>query len=60
MNVLIAFDKFKDSLNAYEACEIAATEIASLHPEWNLETAPLSDGGDGFCKILTESRQGRL
>ena len=60
MNVLIAFDKFKDSLNAHEACEIAATEIASLHPEWNLETAPLSDGGDGFCKILTESRQGRL
>jgi len=60
MNVLIAFDKFKDSLNAHEACEIAATEIASLHPQWNLETAPLSDGGDGFCKILTESRQGRL
>ena len=60
MNVLIAFDKFKNSLNAHEACEIAATEIASLHPEWNLETAPLSDGGDGFCKIHTESRQGRL
>lgn len=60
MNVLIAFDKFKDSLNAHEACEIAAKEIAALHPEWNLDTAPLSDGGDGFCKILTESRQGRL
>ena len=60
MNVLIAFDKFKDSLNAHEACEIAAREIASLHPDWNLETAPLSDGGDGFCKILTESRHGRL
>ena len=60
MNVLIAFDKFKDSLNAHEACEIAAKELVSQHPDWDLETAPLSDGGDGFCKILTESRQGRL
>ncbi len=60
MNVLIAFDKFKDSLNANEACEIAATEISLLYPDWNLETAPLTDGGDGFCEILTKSRQGHL
>lgn len=60
MNVLLAFDKFKDSFSAHEACDIVSRELVSLHSDWKIETAPLSDGGDGFCKILTEARQGVL
>ena len=52
MRVLIAFDKFKDSMTAARACEIAARELRSLHRDWQIDVAPLSDGGDGFCEIL--------
>jgi glycerate kinase len=52
MRALIAFDKFKDSMTAARACEIAARELRALHGDWQVEVAPLSDGGDGFCEIL--------
>ncbi|MBL4574978.1 MAG: glycerate kinase [Opitutaceae bacterium] len=58
MRVLIAFDKFKDSLTAAEACQIAARVISQSHPSYEIEMAPLSDGGDGFCQVLTESLNG--
>lgn len=60
MNVLIAYDKFKDSLTAEEACDITARILRGSHPGWTVETAPLTDGGDGFCRILTTSRGGSL
>lgn len=52
MRVLIAFDKFKDAIGAHEACATAATVLQSLHPGWAMDTAPLSDGGDGFVHVL--------
>ncbi|HUG11121.1 MAG TPA: glycerate kinase [Opitutaceae bacterium] len=52
MRVLIAFDKFKDSMTAARACEVAACELRALHRDWQIDIAPLSDGGDGFCEIL--------
>lgn len=60
MRVLLAFDKFKDSLSAAEACRIACQAIAESHPDWTSERAPLADGGDGFRDILTESCEGEL
>ena len=60
MHVLIAFDKFKDSMTAPQACEIARKVIHELHPDWTIESAPLADGGEGFCRILTEAATGRL
>lgn len=60
MRVLVAFDKFKGSLTAPEACEAAAAVLRKCRPEWRVETAPLSDGGDGFARILTEAAQGEL
>jgi glycerate kinase len=56
--VLIAFDKFKGALTAREACDTAAEVIRQQHPDWQLDCAPLSDGGDGFCRILTEAAHG--
>lgn len=52
MRVLIAFDKFKGSMTAARACDIAARELRVLHPDWIVERVPLTDGGDGFCEIL--------
>lgn len=55
MRVLVAFDKFKDAIHAHEACVITTRALQALHPDWIIESAPLTDGGDGFVRILTES-----
>lgn len=60
MKVLIAYDKFKDALTAHEACSLTAQVIAAVHPDWQISSAPLADGGEGFAKILTESVSGEL
>ena len=60
MRVLVAFDKFKDSLAAPEACQIAAETLRTAHPDWEIDTAPLADGGDGFAAILTAAAGGEL
>lgn len=56
--VLIAFDKFKNSLSAGEACAVAGEALGRRHPGWELDICPLADGGEGFGKILTESAGG--
>lgn len=53
MNILLAFDKFKDSMTAAEACGTASEVLLKMHPTWNVRMAPLTDGGEGFCEILT-------
>ncbi len=56
--VLVAFDKFKDALSAGRACAIAARELRTRRPDWTLDLAPLTDGGEGFQRILTEAAGG--
>ncbi|MCF7687393.1 MAG: glycerate kinase [Cephaloticoccus sp.] len=58
MRVLIAFDKFKDSLTAPAACELAAGALHRLHPDWTISICPLTDGGEGFSEILTRACRG--
>lgn len=60
MRALIAFDKFKDSLTAHQTCEIAAATVNKRHPDWTIQTAPLADGGDGFCDVLTLQAKGEF
>lgn len=60
MRVLLAFDKFKDSMTAREACDLAAHAIRAKHPEWTIDRCPLADGGEGFCEILTHAADGYL
>lgn len=60
MRVLVAFDKFKDSISAEEACRAAAEALGAAHPDWELDICPLADGGEGFASILTGSAGGRL
>lgn len=59
MRVLIAFDKFKDALTARQACDVAAAALRARHPDWTMETCPLTDGGEGFMETLTEAVGGR-
>ena len=60
MRVLLAFDKFKDSMTAYDACLAAYEAIKASKPTWQISSAPLTDGGEGFCEILTASCKGRF
>ena len=60
MRVLLAFDKFKDSLTAPAACEHTAAALRATHPDWTLDLCPLADGGEGFCEILTHSAGGTV
>jgi glycerate kinase len=60
MNFLIAFDKFKGALPARVACSIARDTVAKLDTAAEIETAPLTDGGEGFATILAEVLGGEL
>lgn len=63
MNVLLAFDKFKDSMTAPVAIAAAAAGFrAALGNKHQLSFVhrPLTDGGEGFAGILTETAGGVL
>ena len=59
MRVLAAFDKCKGSLSAHQMCSLASAALKE-HKEIELETIPLTDGGDGFVEILTKSVGGEF
>ena len=58
MRALLAFDKFKDALSAPQACALAAGSLRARQPDWTLDLCPLTDGGEGFCEILTQALGG--
>jgi glycerate 2-kinase len=60
VRVLLAFDKFKHALSAGAACHTAAAAIREAFPNAHTDEAPLADGGEGFCEILTHAAQGKL
>ena len=58
MRVLVAFDKFKDSISAQTACDVAAGAVAASGRGVAVDSCPLSDGGEGFASILTRAAGG--
>lgn len=60
MRVLLAFDKFKDSLSARDACTFAGAALTERHRDWVIDACPLSDGGEGFSEILTGAVRGQV
>ena len=58
MNVLIAADKFKDALTAQQACAAIAEGLKRVRPDWAADLCPLTDGGEGFARILTDAAAG--
>lgn len=58
--VLLAFDKFKGSLTAPQACQIAAEAWQNVRPQDFIDQCPLTDGGDDFARLLTRSVAGGI
>lgn len=58
MRILIAPDKFKGTLTAYEACLAMQRGVWAAFPDWETDLQPLSDGGEGVLEVLLESRGG--
>jgi glycerate 2-kinase len=52
MKILIATDKFKDSLTAKEVCEGLKRGILRTFPNAEIEILPLADGGEGTLETL--------
>jgi len=60
MRILAAFDKFKDSFSAEEACGIVSHVSAEYDSQITIEECPLTDGGEGFVSILGSSVKGEF
>ncbi len=60
MNILIAPDKFRGSLDAEEVCNAAEKGVLLALPGATIIKAPLADGGEGTAQILTRNTGGRF
>lgn len=58
MQVLIACDKFKGSLDAISVCDCLKEGMLSQNPELIIETLPVADGGDGSLNVLDNNSIG--
>lgn len=58
MKVVLAFDSFKGSLSAAEACRIAADALSELRTDIETILIPLADGGEGTAAALMAYRPG--
>lgn len=52
MNILIAPDKYKGSLDSFALCEAMALGVQDALPDATIVKLPLADGGDGFADVL--------
>lgn len=60
MKIILAFDSFKGSLSAPDACAAAAAGLRRGVPDATLVECPLSDGGEGFADAMARSAGGRV
>ena len=52
MRVLIAIDKFKESLTSIQASTIIQAGILKKQSSYKTTILPMADGGDGFASTL--------
>jgi glycerate kinase len=52
MKFLLAPDKFKGSIDSISLCKLIGQEILTAYPDAEVLSFPLSDGGDGFEKLV--------
>lgn len=57
-HILIAPDSFKESLDAFAVARLLKAGIEKSLPGAVIESIPVSDGGEGFLKVLTEGTNG--
>lgn len=58
MKLIIAFDSFKGTMSAREACEEAAQAIREVHPGTQTLIKPMADGGEGTAEAMLAARGG--
>ena len=58
MKIVCAFDSYKGSLSALEACTAAGEGLARLSPAPAVIACPLSDGGEGFAEAMRRAGGG--
>lgn len=58
MHVVIAPDKFRGSLTAFEAAQAIAVGVRRADPGADTHLAPMADGGEGFVEALVEATGG--
>lgn len=52
MKIVVAFDKFKGSLTASDACEVVRRALLDAHPGVHIVLKPMADGGEGTADAL--------
>lgn len=52
MNIVIAADKFKGSLDSFQVCDAVEQGLMKASHRFAVTKLPLSDGGDGLTQVL--------
>jgi glycerate 2-kinase len=58
MRILVAPDKFKNSLGAREVAESIAAGLRDVLPDATIEMLPVADGGEGTADVICNARGG--
>lgn len=58
MKIILAPDKFKNSLTGLEFCDIVEAGIKEIIPSCNIVKLPLADGGDGTIEVVNHYLKG--
>jgi glycerate kinase len=58
VKIVVALDSFKGSLTAEAACCLVTATLRAMRPEWQVESQPMADGGEGTASVLVESCRG--
>jgi glycerate kinase len=57
VKIILAPDKFKQTLSTIEFCKAASLGIRRCDPEARIISMPLSDGGEGLCLVFENHGQ---
>jgi len=60
LKIALAFDSFKGTVSAEDACSVVESRLKMLLPEADILSIPLADGGDGTIEALTAARNGYM
>ncbi|MBK7222646.1 MAG: glycerate kinase [Saprospiraceae bacterium] len=52
MHVLLCPDSFKESLSAHDFCKYVTSYIHEIHPDWQITSIPMADGGEGSLDAM--------
>lgn len=59
MNILIAPDSFKESLDAIDVCRAIESGFRQVFAEANYTLLPMADGGEGTTSVISYALKGR-